>query len=45
MTERAIEEGERILDEHEPPPLNEYQERHLDEIMDTAAIEMKVDTL
>ena len=40
MTKRAIAEAERLLAEHQPPPLSDEQERRLDEIMLAAAREL-----
>jgi trimethylamine--corrinoid protein Co-methyltransferase len=40
MTERSIAEAGRILAEHEVPPLDDYQERNLDGIMQAAADEL-----
>jgi trimethylamine--corrinoid protein Co-methyltransferase len=36
MVERTIAEAERILNEHEVPPLSDDQERHLKEVMQAA---------
>jgi trimethylamine:corrinoid methyltransferase-like protein len=44
MAERAQAEAERLLDEHEVPPLTEDQERELDEIMEEATRELVPDT-
>jgi trimethylamine---corrinoid protein Co-methyltransferase len=40
MTGRAEAEARRLLEEHEVPPLEEYQERALDEIMRAAEREL-----
>ncbi|NUQ85986.1 MAG: trimethylamine methyltransferase family protein, partial [Anaerolineales bacterium] len=39
MADRAIEEAERILREHEVPPLSPEQERELDKILAAAEME------
>jgi trimethylamine:corrinoid methyltransferase-like protein len=41
MAERSIIETEKILAEHEVPPLDSYQELQLDEIMEAAAVELE----
>jgi trimethylamine--corrinoid protein Co-methyltransferase len=43
MTDRAQAKAERLLAEHEVPPLTEDQERELDEIMREAAAELLPD--
>ena len=40
MADHAIEEAERILREHEVPPLEPQQEKELDKIMAAAEQEM-----
>jgi trimethylamine:corrinoid methyltransferase-like protein len=40
MAERAQAEAERILNEHRVPPLDQYQEMELDEIMSKAKREL-----
>lgn len=44
MAERAQAEAERLLDEHEVPPLTKDQEKELDEIMEEATRELVPDT-
>jgi trimethylamine--corrinoid protein Co-methyltransferase len=44
MAERAQAEAERLLDEHEVPPLTKDQEKELDEIMEEARRELVPDT-
>jgi len=41
MAKRSIIEVERILAEHEVPPLDSYQELQVDEIMEAAAVELE----
>ena len=41
MAERAEAEAERILGEHEVPPLTDAQEKELDQLMDEAAKKLK----
>jgi trimethylamine--corrinoid protein Co-methyltransferase len=43
IVERAEEEAQRLLAEHEPPPLAEEQERELDSIMAKACQELAGD--
>jgi len=41
MTERSIAEAERILAEHEVPPLDRHQVQQLDDVMEAAAVELE----